>query len=133
MFIWEFCHDFYRIIISYSHHAVFKRKTDIILFLFFHMLYWVIINLLIICCFERWILQCSDLWNLLAADSVICLFDHEKLLSVWFYLSCLMHCLQLTVFWFIWIECLSYMLFWLTWFVSFLNHHYLSCFLIDYL
>ena len=110
-------------------HVISKRKTDITLFLFFHMLYWVIINLLIICCFERWILQCSDFWNLLTAGLMICLLDHEKLLSIQFYFSCLVCCLQLIIFWSVQIECLSYMFFWLTQFASFLNCCCLSHFL----
>ena len=133
MFMWEFCHDFCRIMILHFYCAVFERKTDITLFLFFHMLYWVIINSLIICYFERWVLQCSDFWNLLTTNLIICLLSHKKLLSIWFYFFCLVCCLQLIIFWFVWIECLSYMFFWLTQFVSFLNYHYLFYFSTDYL
>ena len=132
MFIWKFCHDSCRIMILHFCHAIFKKKTDIILFLFFHTLYWVIINLLIIYHFERWILQCSDSQDLLTVSLTICLLDHKKLLSVWFYFSCLVHCLQLIIFWLIWIEYLSYILFWLAWFASSLNCHHLSYFLTDY-
>ena len=66
IFMWKFCHDSCRIMISYFYYIIFKKKIDIILFLFFHILYWIIINSFIMCCFERWILQCSDFWNLLA-------------------------------------------------------------------
>ena len=102
-------------------------KSFIILYYFMHFVFFHI---------EWWTLKflinkCSS--NLLTADSIICLLDYEKLLSTQFYLFYLVCCLQLTVFWFVWIECFSYMFFWLTWFVSFLNHDCLSHFSINYL
>ena len=104
--------------ISHSFWAVFERKTDIIFFLFFHMLYWVMISSFIRYYFETWILLCFDFWNLLTADLKICLLSHMKLLSILFCLSCLVCCLQLSIFWSVQIECSSCMIFLLTQFVS---------------
>jgi hypothetical protein len=83
---------------SHSHHVISERKTDITLFLFFHMLYWIIINSLIIYYFERWILQCSDfeICSQLTQKSV-CLVT-RRLLNVQFCLSCLVY---LTILWLI--------------------------------
>ena len=35
MFMWKIYHDFCRTMILYSHHVIFEKKTNIILFLFF--------------------------------------------------------------------------------------------------
>lgn len=130
-FMWEFCQDFCRAMISHFHHVIFERRADITLFLLFHMLYWVMINSLIVYHFERWILLCFDFQCLLAADLRIYLLNFKRLLSIQLCFSCSVCCSLLIIFWLVWIECLSYMSLLLAWFASFLTHHYLFHSLFD--
>ena len=125
-FMWEFYHDFCKATISHFWYAVFKKKMNIMFFLFFHMLYWMIFNLLIISLVWKKIHSSSCFQNWFMSNSAVCQFYHVKLLIFQLCFS------SSTFFWCkicflsVWSEHHSCTSFWIILFVIFLNHFYCS-------
>ena len=112
-FMWRFCHNFCRITILHSWQVISDKKADIIFFLFFHMLYWVIFNSIIILLVWKEIHLNSYHWNLFMTDLIICLLYCVRFVIFHFWIFYSMSCQCRTYFLFIQFEDASYTSFWI--------------------